>query len=425
MSTNTITIYPKSAPDKAGFIRLYLHVSLNNSRGWYPTKVKCLKSSWDQEEQKIKSDHIDYKKLNGMLRKRIGQLQECFDALEYEKTALDIELIRERYNAKINHNEGEGGSVIVRKNYTVQEYFQMYVDDRRKVCSKGYLRNFKQTVFYLDAVKPKLKFSEVTQAFYLQFVTHLIEEAELENNTIYGHIKRLISVMGAAIIDPRTKHQEICIDFKLFSDMYVKPKVYWLDWESELACLEEFTPIEHDLPYLQFFLFMCYTGLRHSDVFKLRSENIIRKKDRVYLDHTIIKTKLDHNIELSSKAVQILQAWNFRVPHLYQHDINERIKQIAKAAGEKWKKQKRESGLLDMIEKVRYRGNERVISMLPKYQLITTHTGRRTFGRRWAEKDGEIRYLSKYYGHATVAQTEEYIGWTTVEVNAELRKVMG
>lgn len=425
MLIHDIKVHRKSFTDKDGFCRLHFFVSINGEPGWFPTGLKCERAFWDEKKQKVKSGHIDWKEINAKITKKKGAMVKVFEALEYENLVPTVELVRQRWNKVLKHDDANAGKKQALKEYTVQEYMQMYVEDRRNVCSNGYLRNFKQTIFWLDEVQKKLKFSDITQQFYLDFVNKMIEDGELENNTMYGHIKRLISVMGAALIDPRTRHLNIPIDFKLFSDMYVKPKVYWLDWETEVACLENFEPLPEDRDFLDFFLFLCYTGLRHSDAFAIKPENFIKNKNGVFLDITIIKTKLDHNIQLNDKAVAILKKWNYRVPRIYQHDLNAKIKSIAAAAGEKSRKGKRESGLLDLIEKVRYRGADRVVSMLHKYELITTHTGRRTFGRRWAEMGGEIRYLSKYYGHATVAQTEEYIGWSTVEVNAEMMRVFG
>jgi hypothetical protein len=220
------TIFPK-APDSKGFVRLHLFVSIKNNPGWYPTKVKVLAESWNQEDQTITRAQPEYKKLNGVLTKRRGQLQKAFDDLDYEGSAPTVDLIREKYNAIINH-EISGTVPAARKKPNIQlfEYWDMYVDDRRKTCSKGYLRVFKAPKAWLMAFNPNLRFQDITSQFYHDFVNYLIDEGEIQNNTISTYLAKLVSVMGAAIIDPRTKHQDIPINFKLFADMYVKPKVF-------------------------------------------------------------------------------------------------------------------------------------------------------------------------------------------------------
>lgn len=418
-----ITIFPKS-PDRSGFVRLHMFVSINNEPGWYPTKVKCLRGSWDQAAQKINAAQIDYKKLNGILRTRIGQLQRAFDELEYEKVAPDVQAVRQKYNALVNHETAGTELVIKKRAYSFDEFLKLYTKEREHHRAKGYLRQFKATGAHVQAVRPGAMLTDINMEFYADLVRHLVEDCEDENNTIYGIVKRIKTIMGAALIDSRTKHLDIPLDFKLFDDLYVKPKVVWVDWETELPCLESFCPLPEDLSILKSWLFMCYTGLRHSDAFKLRPENFIRKKDDVYLDHTIVKTKLDHNIQLAPKAVAILKEWRFKVPRIHQHDLNAGIKRIAKAAAMQWEKAHGDSPLLQLIEKVRFSGSERLVSIFPKHDLITSHTARRSFGRRWAERGGELRFLQQYYGHATLQQTLDYIGWTTAEVNTEMIRVM-
>jgi integrase len=226
-------------------------------------------------------------------------------------------------------------------------------------------------------------------------------------------------------VDPRTKHKDIPLDFKLFDNLYVKPKVYWMDWETEIACLEEFEPLPEDLPLKQLVLFMCYTGIRHSDAINIKPANFIRRKGSVFLDFTIVKTKLDHNIELPPKAAAIVNEWGGSVPRIYQSDVGAGIKRLAKAAAESWAKKKKQSPLLDTIEKVRFSGSKRVVNLIPKYMVLGSHTPRRSFGRRWAEEDGDLTFLQKVYGHATLQQTLDYIGWTTQEINKEMKRVIG
>jgi integrase len=408
------TIFPK-APDSKGFVRLHFFVSIKNNPGWYPTKVKVLAESWNQEDQIITRAQPEYKKLNGVITKRRGQLQKAFDDLEYERMAPSVELVREKYNASINH-EITGAALEVRKKPNIQffEYWDLYVKERKLTRTKGYLRVFKAPKDWLMEFRPNLRFQDVTSQFYLDFVNYLIEEGELQNNTISTYTAKLVSVMGAALIDPRTKHQNIPIDFKLFDDMYVKPKVFWLDWETEISLIEKFEPLDYDLPFKQALLFLAYTGIRHSDFFAANESTFIRNKGNVYLNFMAVKTKADQNLQLHPKAVEILKAWKFKPPRLYAHDCNEKFKTIAKA-----------SGIKGVVEKVRYRGSERLISMVPKPDMITNHTLRRTFGRRWMEKGGDIRLLSKYFGHSSIEQTEDYIGWTTVEMNKEMMRVMG
>src|SRR5690606_39199251 len=133
------------------------------------------------------------------------------------------------------------------------------------------------------AFNPEIQFKDITMQFYIDWISYMYDQ-ELESNTVSGYVKKLKSVMASAVIDKRTKHQDIPVDFKLFKDTYIKPKPIWLDWETEIALLEKFTPLAEKEVYKDEFLFRCYTGLRHVDFLNLKQENFIQLGNKVYLD---------------------------------------------------------------------------------------------------------------------------------------------
>jgi integrase len=186
-----------------------------------------------------------------------------------------------------------------------------------------------------------------------------------------------------------------------------------LDWETEVRALEAFKPSAHDKIFLEEFLFRCYTGLRHSDVYNINGANFIRRGNDIYLDFTSIKTKVDQNLRLTQKAVKVLEGWKFNPPRLHIDKCNLAIKRICKAAG-----------INSPTEKVRFSGSKRKADVHEKHELMATHVARRTFGRRWMENGGTLMRLSIFYGHSSEKITSKYIGWTTDEVNDEMSRVI-
>lgn len=348
-----------------------------------------------------------------LLGKRVGQVNEIFRDLEHERITPTVAIVKARYDAAVGNKKVRDGVVQLE----LLEYIERYVEDRRSICSwNGYLRKFKTVKDHLVSFRPEIRFQNITHHFYNELLTYFFDELELENNTVSGYLKKLKSVMGAAIIDPRTKHQQIPIDFKLFKDTYIKPKPFWLDWEPYISALERFEPLPEKKVYKEEFLFRCYTGLRHTDLFNAEPENFIKRGSAYFIDFMGMKTRVDQNLRLNDRAVSILKEWSGKPPRLQQDACNLEIKDICKAA---WVK------LPEMrIQVVRYRGNIRKIENPLIHQLVTTHTARRTFGRRWMENGGSLRNLSVYFGHSNERQTAEYIGWTTEEVNKEMLRVI-
>ncbi|MDH5825755.1 site-specific integrase [Sphingobacterium faecium] len=153
----------------------------------------------------------------------------------------------------------------------------------------------------------------------------------------------------------------------------------WSEDELEVLALtqEELKSIEDldlcDNPRLEkvkdIFLFSCYTGLRHSDLKVLNKANI--KGDFIKL--TAVKTMALQAIPLIGKSRSLIDKYKsadsdllFPVPSLQK--INEYVKEVAKL-----------SEIDSIVEKVRYSGAERIVTVAPKHDLVTIHCARRTF----------------------------------------------
>lgn len=119
------------------------------------------------------------------------------------------------------------------------------------------------------------------------------------------------------------------------------------------------------------FLFQCFTGLRYSDVFNLRKSDI--KGD--HIEVTMIKTSDSLIIELNNHSKAILDKYKdvaFEddkvLPVITNQKMNDYLKELAKLAG-----------IDEPVRQTFYRGNECIDEVTPKYALLGTHAGRRTF----------------------------------------------
>lgn len=119
------------------------------------------------------------------------------------------------------------------------------------------------------------------------------------------------------------------------------------------------------------FLFCCFSGLRYSDVSNLRRCDI--KND--HLEITTVKTADSISIELNDVTKAILAKYqgvhftgNKALPVLSNQSMNRRLKDLGKLAE-----------LNEEIRITRYKGSCRKDFFFKKWQLICTHTGRRTF----------------------------------------------
>ena len=127
----------------------------------------------------------------------------------------------------------------------------------------------------------------------------------------------------------------------------------------------------------------------------------------------MVKTGFDYSIPLAEQVVKILKKHEFKPPVVSQQKYNQFIKKVAQVVTEGQATRNKSSG------------NKSKIELVNRCNMFTTHTGRRTFGRRFLDKGGSLVVLSKIFGHSDTSTTLRYIGYQPQEVVSEFVKVFG
>jgi integrase len=147
--------------------------------------------------------------------------------------------------------------------------------------------------------------------------------------------------------------------------------------ETTIVCLyqdELFALYGHDFKSKRLnqvrdvYCFGCFTGLRYSDIKDLRREHI--KGDE--LQKTIIKTKQFLKIPLNKFALEILEKYQDHpygpLPRFSSQKFNEYVKEACSIAK-----------INSPVTVINYSGGRVMEKTVPKYELITSHTARKTF----------------------------------------------
>jgi len=290
---------------------------------------------------------------------------------------------------------------------SLSAFFAQYKAKYQFQKSPEYLRGFDQVLTHLLTFKPNISFKIINLKFMAQYIDYLINN-QLTNNTIQIHVKKIRQICKEAAREGLLLNKE-------WEDFHFKghtTKPFWLSW-SEIQQLANYSPQAlNDQQILDEFLFRCYTGLRQSDSAKIKKENILFEQNRYYLSFTTQKTTLQQKLALADPAVKILKNYQYNLPSFSQQTLNIRIKNIARLAG-----------ITGQQQKTHLIGSHRYNEVRPRWQMVTTHTARRSFARNWADQNGDIIKLSKYLGHSSPAITMQYIGYDTQEIDQELLKV--
>lgn len=153
------------------------------------------------------------------------------------------------------------------------------------------------------------------------------------------------------------------------------------------------------------FCFCCFSSLRYSDMANLKKDDIV--DDMIYV--TTQKTSDSLKIELNDYTKAILaRYWDngseYALPAASNIKMNEFLKEIGKTCG-----------LDTPITETFYRGGKRVDTVNPKWKLLTTHCGRRTFICNSLMMGIQPEIVMKWTGHSDYKQMKPYIDVTDRE----------
>lgn len=150
----------------------------------------------------------------------------------------------------------------------------------------------------------------------------------------------------------------------------------------------------------------CYTGQRVSDFMRFNSKMLRKDKDHLLIEFRQQKTKKKIAIPAHNEVIKILKKRGGKFPRkISDQKYNDYLKELCKIAGidEKIKGSKRS-----------IKTNRKEESIYFKYELISSHVGRRSFSSNFY---GTVptSILRVFTGHSTEKQFLEYIGKTETD----------
>ena len=241
------------------------------------------------------------------------------------------------------------------------------------------------------------------------------DEIHYADNTIGGFIKKLKAVLRAADsrgypVNPAYKS----IEFK--AQVLDVDAIYLTREEIERMEKADLSKTEDKKNYelaRDIFMIGVWTAQRVSDYNNLKPENIKEVNNNgtpmTYISIHQQKTGRLVEIPCNAKVRAILNKYPKGLPHLSDQKINMYIKQIGQMAG-----------IDEVIEIKGSRGGEVIKEYYKKYDLICTHTARRT-GATLMYLDGIAIYdIMKVTGHKSVTTLEKYIRADKLEVAQKL-----
>lgn len=270
------------------------------------------------------------------------------------------------------------------------------------------VRSYKQTVSRLKefdmTLKYNLDFQNIDLRFYYTFLEYL-EKRNYSVNTIGKHIKNLTTILNRATEDGVNKnlkyrHRE----FKTVSEESISIYLTALEIENlynlDLSRMKDWE-LARDI-----FLIGYYTGQRVSDYNGIKAEQIKSFGGSEVIEFNQRKTLKKVYVPLHPRIRSIMEdRYNGLLPpKLNAPDINEYIKEAGRLA--------------KIDEDITYEktiGGKKTTIKIPKFNLIVSHTARRSFCTNAYLSKMPVIDIMSISGHSTEREFYKYIKVTPKE----------
>ena len=387
-------------------VPIRMRVNFASKRIEFTTGYRIDAAKWDTDKQRVRNGCTNKLKqsaseINASLLGYYTEVQEIFKKFEVEEIMPTPEQIKEAFNAL--HKPIEE---VKQRKLTPNAFYKAF-DEFVRDCGRqndwtdSTYEKFAAVKNHLMNFRTELTFDFFDEKGLNDYVTYLRDVKEMRNSTIGKQLSFLKWFLRWAF--KKGLHQNNAYDSYKPKLKSTQKKIIFLTWE-ELNKLREFEipAAKQALDRVRdVFLFQCFTGLRYSDVFNLRRSDI--KGD--HIEVTTVKTSDSLIIELNKHSKAILDKYKdvaFEddkvLPVITNQKMNDYLKELAELAG-----------IDEPVRQTYYRGNERIDEVTPKYTLLGTHAGRRTFICNALALGIPPQVVMKWTGHSDYKAMKPYI----------------
>ena len=351
---------------------------------------------------------------------------------------------REQENRRKQEEEERRQAEAAAKKMTLSKYIDEFYSDakagirlteKNTVYSHGTQTSIKQAIDHYRAFEKKTRkvydFDDIDMDFYRKYLAFLNNE-NYALNTVGKNINWLKTFMNTA--QTEGYHTNVTFKNKMFKGARVEVDTIYLTKED----LEKIRAVDltgkgygYDLAR-DIFMIGVWTAQRISDYNNIKKEDLktheikkvvekedpehpgqmieaIEKEEILVVNINQKKTGARVAIPCSTELRKIFEKYDYDIPRLSDQNVNDNMKKIAEWAG------------LDEPIKIEYiEGGKRQTVIKKKYELVHTHTARRTGATLMYLSGMDFYDIMKITGHSTVQNLKKYIKADELEVLEKL-----
>lgn len=385
-------------------LAIRMRVTLKGERPFdFPLGRKVDLDKWNAEEERVVADAIDATEINRTIEEYKSLINEVFARYELlEKRVPTPQEVKDLFNdmtGRISIAEEQA------KEIDFWHVFDLFIrqSGEKNQWQDTTFSKFRAFKKHLITYNPQLSFGTLCEEQMQGFIRYLLDN-EFKNITISKYLGLLRWFLrwarqrdyyrGDLHETFKPKLKGVSVDSKEI--IFLSRKELQMLWRTR------FMPAQQPLERVRdVFLFQCFTGLRYSDVAKLRRADL---KDG-FIHVVTQKTSEGLRIELNKHSQAILDKYKDCIfpadkllPIVSNENMNARLKIIGQMAG-----------IDEPTRIVYFKGNQRHEEVYPKWYLLTTHVARRTFVVTALQLGIPAEVIMRWTGHSNFEAMKPYV----------------
>lgn len=399
-------------------IPIYLYFSFDGKRLQYYVGYRIDLGKWDNEEQKVKrnnmnSDGISATVINDHLVDIRNQVTSIYNEAKALRQYPTIQYVREELKKRVGDQSQKSLSFFDLFNKFIESESQM------RTWTTGTITKFNTNLSHLKKFQElkhyRIDFDSIDEAFFNRYIKFQKDTLGHRNTTISKNLKIFKWFMNWATRKGYNKN----LSYKDFNPDLKgttrSQKIIFLTWEELMQLYELNVPKKYLAQVRDVFCFCCFTGLRYSDVYNLKRSNI--KEETIEI--TTIKTEDSLIIDLNDYSRAILNRYKdipFKndkcLPVISNQKMNDYLKELGQFA---------EMNQSESV--IYYRGSDRIEETYKKWELLTTHVGRKTFVTNALFFNIPAEVIMSWTGHKDHKVMENYYKIIAPQKRREMDKM--
>lgn len=419
---------PKS--DKSTPIILVYYIKSEKKYFKYRTGQKIIPNEWDTQARypKLKRGAVGKKnkQISLVLDNYKNVLEQVVLNFDIKNTPITREQLKNEFDKSFKSDYQDG-----KIPYSIRKAIIFYIDTKKESggVSQNWLNkynNLKNKITFFDIYKKtEFTFSDINENWldaycgFLRDFPNVVDRKKAKefkipisvntdgynDNSLHRHIKLFLTFLTWV----RTNYDIKIPNIKNPVKTYDTDDVHLTD--EEVRSIEKVKLERSSLERARdIFLIGVYSGQRFSDYSMFEKADvkggmIIKKAE---------KTEKESFIPLHDKLKKLLDKYDWQIPKISSQKFNPHIKEICKKAK-----------INERVKKITYRGNSKVIEYFEKWELITSHTARRTFITLSSEKGMPDHIIMAITGIRDTKTLSKYKKTNQTTVKDFMNKIWG